>query len=286
MNDKKLNFLSGLSSATDIASTIFNPISTILTNKQNLKIAQGNRQFAYDMWKANNEYNTPLAQKQRLIDAGYNPNMFEASSNTSAAPAQTIDMPEMNAPQIDNQAGGRAFQNYLNKLTQRQQISAIKADISKANAESDYYNSMSTRMDMLMPLEAKKLSAEIEHTVAQKEFVQKNKDWIEKLNNKSIEWTDQQIKESRAHILLMASQAGLNKAQANYVAQQASYQIYFNKYMQEHGFTIDAAWQTKVGNLVTNLIDKISGLSGKSWLKLLAGDDEAPTPPGASGGVW
>lgn len=266
MNDKKLNFLSGLSTATDIASTIFNPISTFLTNKQNLKIAQGNRQFAYDMWKANNEYNTPEAQKQRLIDAGYNPNMFEASSNTSAAPAQTIDMPEMNAPQIDNQAGGRAFQNYLTKLTQRQQISAIKADISKANAETDYYNSMSTRMDILLPLEAKKLSADIEHTVAQKEFVVKNRDWIDKLNQSKIALNNASIKEIKSHIQLMASQAGLNEAQSQYVTQQAIYQLAYNQYFQEHGFTVDAAWQTKVGNIIVNLIDKLRDMKPQFYL--------------------
>ena len=143
--------LAAIGAATDVASTIFNPISTFFTNKQNLKIARENRQFAYDMWKANNEYNTPEAQKQRLIDAGYNPNMFESSSNTSSAPAQTVDMPEMQAPQIDNQAGGRVFQNYLQALMQKQQIASMKADIQKSNAEADYYSSMTNRNDILLP---------------------------------------------------------------------------------------------------------------------------------------
>ena len=58
--------LAAIGAATDVASTIFNPISTFFTNKQNLKIARENRQFAYDMWKANNEYNTPEAQKHHL----------------------------------------------------------------------------------------------------------------------------------------------------------------------------------------------------------------------------
>lgn len=262
--------LAAIGAATDVASTIFNPISTFLTNKQNLKIARENRQFAYDMWKANNEYNTPEAQKQRLIDAGYNPNMFESSSNTSASPAQTVDMPEMQAPQIDNQAGGRVFQNYLQSLMQKQQIAGMKADIAKSYAERDYYDSMTNRNDMLYPLEAKKLSADIEHTVAQKEYVIKNRDWIDKLNTKSIEWTDQQIKESKAHIIQMATQAGLNKAQAEYVAKQCEYQIYYNKYLKEHGFSVDANWQTKVGNLATNLIDKLTGFTGESWLKWLS----------------
>ena len=276
--------LAAIGAATDVASTIFNPISTFFTNKQNLKIARENRQFAYDMWKANNEYNTPEAQKQRLIDAGYNPNMFEASSNTSSAPAQTVDMPEMQAPQIDNQAGGRAFQTYMQALVQKQQIAGMKADIEKSKAEADYYSSMTTRNDMLLPLEAKKLSADIEHTVAQKEFVQKNRDWIDKLNQSKIDLNDATIKEIKSHIKLMASQAGLNKAQAQYVIQQAIYQLAYNQYFQQHGFTVDAAWQTKVGNVIVNLIDKLREI--KPQFSLFPDRPEIPPSSAAGGGSW
>ena len=276
--------LAAIGAATDVASTIFNPISTFFTNKQNLKIARENRQFAYDMWKANNEYNTPEAQKQRLIDAGYNPNMFEASSNTSSAPAQTVDMPEMQAPQIDNQAGGRAFQTYMQALVQKQQIAGMKADIEKSKAEADYYSSMTTRNDMLLPLEAKKLSADIEHTVAQKEFVQKNRDWIDKLNQSKIELNDATIKEIKSHIKLMASQAGLNEAQAQYVIQQAIYQLAYNQYFQQHGFTVDAAWQTKVGNVIVNLIDKLREI--KPQFSLFPDRPEIPPSSYAGGGSW
>lgn len=276
--------LAAIGAATDIASTIFNPISTFMTNKQNLKIANANRNFAYQMWQKNNEYNTPEAQKQRLIDAGYNPNMFEASSNTSSAPAQTIDMPEMQAPQIDNQAGGRVFQNYMQSLMQKQQIAGMKADIEKSKAEADYYSSMSNRNDMLLPLEAKKLSADIEHTVAQKEFVTKNRDWIDKLNQSKIELNDATIKEIKSHIKLMASQAGLNEAQAQYVIQQAIYQLAYNQYFQKHGFTVDAAWQTKVGNVIVNLIDKLRNINPQ--FSLFPDRPDIPPSSGAGGGSW
>lgn len=276
--------LAAIGAATDIASTIFNPISTFMTNKQNLKIANANRNFAYQMWQKNNEYNTPEAQKQRLIDAGYNPNMFEASSNTSASPAQTIDMPEMQAPQIDNQAGGRVFQNYMQSLMQKQQIAGMKADIQKSNAEADYYRSMTNRNDMLLPLEAKRLSADIEHTVAQKEFVVKNRDWIDKLNKNKIELNDASINEIKSHIKLMASQAGLNEANIKYVTQQALYQLAYNQYFQQHGFTVDAAWQTKVGNVIVNLIDKLRDMQPN--FSLFPDRPETPPSSGAGGGSW
>lgn len=276
--------LAAIGAATDVASTIFNPISTFFTNKQNLKIANANRNFAYNMWKENNAYNTPEAQKQRLIDAGYNPNMFEASSNTSSSPAQTVDMPEMQAPQIDNQAGGRVFQNYMQSLMQKQQIAGMKADIQKSNAEADYYRSMSNRNDMLLPLEAKKLSADIEHTVAQKDFVIKNRAWIDKLNQSTIDLNDATIREIKSHIKLMASQAGLNEANTKYVIQQAIYQLAYNQYFQKHGFTVDAAWQTKVGNVIVNLIDKLRDMQPTFSLF----SDRPDTPPSsvAGGGSW
>lgn len=274
--------LAAIGAATDIASTIFNPISTLMTNTQNLKIANANRNFAYQMWQKNNEYNTPEAQKQRLIDAGYNPNMFEASSNTSSAPAQTIDMPEMQAPQLDNTAGGRVFQNYMQSLMQKQQIAGMKADIQKSNAEADYYRSMTNRNDMLLPLEAKKLSADIEHTVAQKEFVIKNRAWIDKLNQSKIDLNDALIKEIKAHIKLMASQAGLNEANTQYVIQQAIYQLAYNQYFRDHGFTVDAAWQTKVGNVIVNLIDKLRDMQPK--FSLFPDSPDIP-PSSASGGA-
>ena len=276
--------LAAIGAATDIASTIFNPISTLFTNKTNLKIANANRNFSYQMWQKNNEYNTPEAQKQRLIDAGYNPNMFEASSNVSSAPAQTIDMPEMQAPQLDNTAGGRVFQNYMQSLMQKQQIAGMKADIQKSNAEADYYRSMTNRNDMLLPIEAKKLSAEIEHTVAQKEFVIKNRDWIDKLNKSKIDLNDATIKEIKFHIKLMASQAGLNEAQAQYVTQQAIYQLAYNQYFQQHGFTVDAAWQTKVGNVIVNLIDKLRDMQPN--FSLFPDRPDISPSSGSGGGSW
>lgn len=249
-----------------IAATIFNPIMQHLTNKQNLKIAAANRNFAYNMWQENNAYNTPSAQKQRLIDAGYNPNMFEASSNVSNAPAQTIDMPQMQAPQVDGSSFSRAFQDYLSKLNTKNIIARTKADISRSYAEKNYFDSQSNRIDMLLPLEAKQLHSTIEKNVADKEFVQKNKDWVDRMNQSTLDVNSQSIKEMKQHIRTMASQANLSDKQANYVVQQAIYQVLFNDYLKKHGYNVDANPFTKVGNFIVNLIDKMTGFDGSPSL--------------------
>ena len=128
------------------------------------------------------------------------------------------------------------------------------------------------------------MSADIEHTVAQKEFVIKNKTWIDKLNQSKLDLNDATIKEIKAHIKLMASQAGLNAANTQYVIQQAIYQLAYNQYFQKHGFTVDAAWQTKVGNVIVNLIDKLRDFQPK--FSLFPDTPDNPPSSAAGGGSW
>ena len=60
-----------------------------------------NRRWQEDMWNKSNEYNTPLAQKQRLEEAGINPYSVLAgegadTGQTSQSPApQTHQYPDM-----------------------------------------------------------------------------------------------------------------------------------------------------------------------------------------------
>ena len=65
--------------------------STQDTNATNLQIARENNekaielqeqqnQFNVEQWNRNNEYNSPAAQRDRLLQAGYNPNLFGNNS--------------------------------------------------------------------------------------------------------------------------------------------------------------------------------------------------------------
>ena len=62
-------------------------IGNALNSVSNKVTSDDNRQFALDMWNRNNEYNTPLAQMQRLKDAGLNPNLMYGQGTTGNAPA-------------------------------------------------------------------------------------------------------------------------------------------------------------------------------------------------------
>lgn len=62
------------------------------------------RQFAVDMWRMQNEYNTPQMQMQRFKDAGLNPHLIYGQGNSgNAGPVST---PELRAPQFGDAISG------------------------------------------------------------------------------------------------------------------------------------------------------------------------------------
>ena len=76
---------------------IGNLIGTNSANKQNMKLQKQQQDFNVQLWNMQNAYNTPEAQKQRLLAAGLNPWQMtdvanpSGSANTapqSVAPAQ------------------------------------------------------------------------------------------------------------------------------------------------------------------------------------------------------
>lgn len=85
--------------------SLSNLISQASTNKTLQKMQA--EQFEHDkqMWNLNNEYNSPIQQKNRLLDAGYNPLMMNGSVSTgnSNSPVKAPDVPNLTAPQVDTQ---------------------------------------------------------------------------------------------------------------------------------------------------------------------------------------
>lgn len=86
--------------------SLSNLISQASTNKTLQKMQA--EQFEHDkqMWNLNNEYNTPIQQKNRLLDAGYNPLIMNGTVSTgnSNSPVKAPDVPNLTAPQLDTQS--------------------------------------------------------------------------------------------------------------------------------------------------------------------------------------
>lgn len=134
--------------------------STQDTNATNLEIARENNekaielqeqqnQFNIEQWNRNNEYNAPVAQRDRLLAAGYNPNMFGNNSQYTPSPVQQTSIPNLTTPQLQNaadvylQSGLAKGQFYSNMFQQAANIGKTVAETVniKEDTQSKYtYN--------------------------------------------------------------------------------------------------------------------------------------------------
>lgn len=102
------------------------------------------KQNAYnlEMWRMNNEYNSPLAQKQRLLDADINPYLSNiqntaSSAPVSASPAQTT-VP--NTGTLISQGLQSAADTFLRGVQVQNEVNKGNADIANTNADTDTKN--------------------------------------------------------------------------------------------------------------------------------------------------
>lgn len=101
----------GIAGAAALTGALINRNSTSSTNRKNRDLAREqneynvalqDRQFAFDKeqseleyqrnlekWNMENEYNSPQAQRQRLVEAGLNPNLVYGSGTAAAGTAGT-----------------------------------------------------------------------------------------------------------------------------------------------------------------------------------------------------
>ena len=134
-----------INGATNLASGIVGLIGarkqrefeTVEAEKQRLWNEQQTEkanQFSLEMWNKTNEYNSPAAQRQRLIEAGLNPLYYglDGSSANGFESAQPLGY---------ERASASAFQNPLqagmNTMLQKAQIDLAKAQAAKTKAETD-----------------------------------------------------------------------------------------------------------------------------------------------------
>lgn len=128
------------------------------TNSQNLKIARetnslnkelffANQQWNEEMWNKQNAYNSPIAQAERMQEAGFNPYLqnIDTGSASSVSPvsAPTMQGATMQSPadiyqqtfnNISKQVGDYFFQSEMQKA----QIEGIKAQNKNIDLKNQY----------------------------------------------------------------------------------------------------------------------------------------------------
>lgn len=102
--------------SSGINGGIANAISLYNVNQQE-RINQQNIDNQWEMWRATNEYNSPVAQMQRYKEAGLNPNLIYGQSNTTSP----VDVGKSVAPKMEFspmfQGFGNVMQDYFTMLS-------------------------------------------------------------------------------------------------------------------------------------------------------------------------
>lgn len=84
-------------------------VPTLLTNRANRREAEKARQWQEKMWNLQNEYNLPINQRQRLEEAGINPNLAFGSA------ASTMSASVPGSPAVPKMDYNSAFSNYYER---------------------------------------------------------------------------------------------------------------------------------------------------------------------------
>lgn len=124
----------------------------------NEQMMRQQNEWSLEQWNRTNEYNTPAAQRQRLLDAGLNPMYYGLDGNGNAGAfesAQALGYNRASASGIENPLAG-AFEGYM----QSAQLELTKAQADKVRSETDSTfldNEFKTRT-METRIEAEKLA--------------------------------------------------------------------------------------------------------------------------------
>ncbi|MDC8027743.1 hypothetical protein NBY09_16470 [Elizabethkingia anophelis] len=188
-------------------------IEGAINNSSNKKIARENREFSLEMWNRNNEYNTPLAQMQRLKEAGLNPNLMygQGTTGNSSSPAKADGANPTQYKLNFLEAAQLHQQQKLNEQSiqlQKSQTELNHAQAQKVNAET-----ANTHANTLNTQETMQFNRESRPKILQKydlenQSISLSNENLNKLNAK----IDADINQIKANTQLTARQSEVAKA--------------------------------------------------------------------------
>lgn len=122
------------------AGLIVGPIITAFSNRANRKAQEKANKQNWEnqmaMWNMTNEYNTPLNQRLRMEQAGFNPHAHAGSMVNTASNQNLPDSkPYIPDPSSYTQAGQAMAQTFENALTQDAMRTKAYAEADKTDAQ-------------------------------------------------------------------------------------------------------------------------------------------------------
>lgn len=107
-------------------------------NQGQMDIARYQNEFNETMWNKQNAYNTPVAQIERMRQAGLNPNLMYGQGNTgNASSAPSAATPNMAKPNLSYQYLSDVGNTISQGVSQYINAEVAKSNINKSNAETD-----------------------------------------------------------------------------------------------------------------------------------------------------
>ena len=159
------------------------------TREYNLNLAKMQNQWNLEQWNRENEYNTPLQQRQRLAEAGLNPDLMYQNgvSGLTAASSPTMTSGAPATPQDFSALGqkktvGQAMQEGLQMSMLGAQLELTRAQADKVKSETEGQNLTNKNILALDSAELDKRLAEADLTKKQKEEVSQNIENLKKVN--------------------------------------------------------------------------------------------------------
>ena len=152
------NFVSGLfgASAQDKANKTNLQIARE-NNLANQQLQKNQNEWNLQQWERENKYNSASSQKQRLLDAGYNPALAAGQVATGSAtsnqlqsapytPNQQVQVQPVNYMQGIGNAANDFVNSYLNMSMNKAQIEKTKAEADNLRAQAGYVTGYQGRL--------------------------------------------------------------------------------------------------------------------------------------------
>lgn len=166
--------------------------SSLINSSSNVKLSREQREFDYQMWKLNNEYNTPAKQVQRLRDAGVNPalgltnGVMDSGVSSSSAGGQSA--PTVDFSPIAN--GVRSsFELYNQRRLNEAQIQNLNEQSTNQAIKNRYENQRQIiELDKMLSEQKLSDSQREYYTTERDRLIEENK-WIDKRNSSQIHKT-------------------------------------------------------------------------------------------------
>lgn len=145
----------GLQAATSIISSGVNYAATTSGNRKARKFAEHmyhkQREDALKDWNMQNEYNHPLAIRQRMIEAGINPALLYGKSpgelTAGAVRSSQAANPSWVAPQVDLRPVGSAMSAYYDAKLAQQNLNNLEAQRTLTQMEAMLRVRQAMKMD-------------------------------------------------------------------------------------------------------------------------------------------